>query len=391
MMKVKGNCSTNTQQNNYGGRNNSGGRRQKDSRGQQQTNALMPTETFQGKVNYVVTGGTLRRNSNNKNACSLKSNSSGSLSGIPANATIEKAYLYWAGSGSNVDRTVKFNGTSVTADRTYKETTSSKSFFQGVKDVTTVVSSNGNGNYTFSGLSVSTSSSYCNTQTVLSGWSLVVIFKDPSITKLNTIELYEGFEGSHQETKNYILDGISVSASPVAKFSMLLWEGDQTLGGNNESFKFNNNVLKDNHNPRRNQFNSSINTLGSTSIYGVDLDTFDVSNYVREGDTSITGSITTDRDLVIQGVALVMVSDKLAVIGSGSGSGSGSGGGASNKPPSAENDYKTTPYGTNIDVYVLDNDTDPEEDKLSVKSVSKPSRGRAIIQNESWEYIQFRC
>lgn len=290
-------------------------------------NALLPKETFQGQVNYVVTGGTLRRYANtppgqynNGSGCYLKYGaSSAPLSGIPDDATIQKAYLYWAGSGTNVDNTVKFHSsvtTNVTADRTYTDTVNaagnSLSFFQGVKDVTDFVSDKRNGDYYFWDLNVDNSGNYCNTETVLSGWSLIVVFEDPSITKLNTIELYEGFEGSFGETTNYTLDGISVSADPVAKFSMLLWEGDSTLGGNNEAFKFNNNVLGDNYNPNNNQFNSSINTLGSTSIYGVDLDTFDVSNYVSEGDTSITGSITTDLDLVIQGAALVMVSDDLA-------------------------------------------------------------------------------
>ena len=379
----RGNCSTGSNS------NNNSNRRPQDSRGQQQENALVPTASFEGQVDYVVTGGTLRKksNKNNNDASSLKNSSSGSLSGIPSNATIEKAYLYWAGSGSTVDDTVKFNGNSVTADRTYTEAISAIGktfkFFQGVKDVTTIVQSNGNGDYTFKQLSVDNSGQYKDTQTVLSGWSLVVIFKDPSITKLNTIELYEGFEGSVRESKNYTLDGIKVSNSPKAKFSMLLWEGDKTLGGDNESFKFNNNILKDDYNPKKNQFNSSINTLGSNKIYGVDFDTFNVSNYVSEGDTSITGSITTDDDLVIQGAAVVMVSDDLAVLTGGGDDGS-SGNNGSNNSPEANDDTLETPYGsTNISVYVLDNDTDPDGDDLVVTSVSNRN---AKIQNNTVVY-----
>ncbi|MEL6494718.1 MAG: hypothetical protein AAFQ41_06295, partial [Cyanobacteria bacterium J06623_7] len=74
-----------------------------------------------------------------------------------------------------------------------------------------------------------------------------------------------------------------------------------------ESFSFNSNVLSDSHNPLENQFNSSINTSNASNVYGVDFDTFDVSSYVSQGDISVTGTISTGDDLVLQGAALVMV------------------------------------------------------------------------------------
>jgi hypothetical protein len=273
---------------------------------------LSAKETFNGQINYMAIGGSLRSNANDVNACSLNTSSSAELSGLSTGITIQKAYLYWSGSGSAVDSQVTFNGQSVTAEQTYTEDgTSGRQYFQGVKDVTDLVA--GNGTYTLTDLSVDSSSSYCSNQTVLSGWSLVVIYQDPSITdKYNTIQLYEGFKGSHQTSVNYTLDGILVPFDPDAKFSMLLWEGDATLSGANEYFKFNGNLLTDTYNPLENQFNSSVNTLGSTNTYGVDFDTFDVASLVSEGDTSVTGTISTDADLVFQGSAVVMVSNEVA-------------------------------------------------------------------------------
>lgn len=322
--------------------------------------ALTTKETFSGKVNYTVTGGTLRSNSDSVNACSLNSTSSAMLTGIPSNGTVKKAYLYWSGSGSNVDSEVTFDNTSLTADNTYTDDyAGTYDFFQGVKDVTDMVASKGNGTYEFEDLSVDDNSPYCQVNGVLSGWSLIVIYDDPSIpsNKLNTIELYEGFSASRNQTVNYTLDGIEVADNPVAKFSMLIWEGDESLGGSNEYFSFNDNTLTDSYNPSNNQFNSSINTLNLSDIYGVDLDTFDVSNYVSEGDTSITGTISTDDDLVLQGAALVMVTDELA-----------------NEAPTAQPDTIITDEDTATTYNLIDGDpdtnygqdSDPEGDTLTV-------------------------
>jgi|GEM_PF-1550280 len=322
--------------------------------------ALTTKETFSGKVNYTVTGGTLRSSPDSVNACRLNYSSSAQLSGIPSNGTVKKAYLYWSGSGSNVDDKIKLDNSSLTADKTYTDTYANRyDFFQGVKDVTNMVANKGNGTYEFNNLSVDYNHPFCQVKGVLSGWSLIVIYDDPSIpsNKLNTIELYEGFTASRNQTVNYTLDGIEVADNPVAKFSMLIWEGDESLGGNNEFFSFNNNTLTDSYNPSNNQFNSSINTLNLSDIYGVDLDTFDVSNYVSEGDTSITGTISTNNDLVLQGAALIMVTDELA-----------------NEPPSAQPDIIPTDEDTAVTYNLIDGnsqtnegqDSDPEGDNLTV-------------------------
>lgn len=333
---------------------------------------LSAKETFSGKVNYTGTGGTLRSKpdptynnrgkiNNGGDACSLNPTSTAQLSGIPSNATVKKAYLYWGGSGSNIDRTVKLDGTSLTADNTYQDYfyLLNARFFQGVKDVTNIVANKGNGSYQFSDLSVDNGGDQCNSKTVLSAWSLIVIYEDPSIPrdKLNTIKLYEGFKASRNDDVNFTLDGIRVANNPVAKFTMLLWEGDESLGGDNEFFKFNGNTLTDEYNPLKNQFNSSINTLSSTNTYGVDLDTFDVSNKVTAGQTSVTGTVSTNNDLVLQSAALIMVTDTLA-----------------NESPSAQPDTITTDEDTTGTYNLIrgnpannnGRDTDPEGDALTV-------------------------
>ena len=280
--------------------------------------SLSSTQSFTGKINYTVTGGTLRSNSDDIDACSLNSSSTASLSNLPTEATIKNAYLYWSGSGTNVDNQITFDGVSLTADKVYTESIIipdstngdfKLDYFQGVKDVTNFISEKGNSSYQVSNLTVDDSPAYCNFQGVLSGWSLLVIYNDPNLenNKLNTIKLYEGLKASRNQSTDYTLDEIKVATDPIAKFSMLLWEGDISFKGVDESFSFNGNTLTDIYNPLENQFNSSINTNQELSIYGVDFDTFDVSNYVKKGDLSATGTISTGDDLVLQGAALVMV------------------------------------------------------------------------------------
>ena len=112
-------------------------------------------QSFAGRVDFTGTGNTLRASSDAVDPCALVAASSATLT-IPAGATIQSAYLYWAGSGTTVDSAVTLNATAVTADRTFTETFSlggtDYDFFAGFTDVTALVG--GSGLYTFSGLSV---------------------------------------------------------------------------------------------------------------------------------------------------------------------------------------------------------------------------------------------
>ena len=119
-----------------------------------------------GFIDYTTTGGSLRTQPNNQNACSVTGSSTAALSGIPAGGTVLAAYLYWAGSGSTVDSQVTLDGSALTADRTFTSRfvlgATNYDFFGGFKDVTAAVQAKRNGNYTFSGLTVTTTGQYCS-------------------------------------------------------------------------------------------------------------------------------------------------------------------------------------------------------------------------------------
>ncbi len=279
-------------------------------------------QTFLGKVDYRVTGGSLRTQSNTVDPCAVTTTSNGVLSAIPPGATIKTAYLYWSDSrtGTNAG-TVTFQGQNVVPQKVYTDSkvlgNATGYFYGSVADVTSIVNTNRNATYTFKNLNFSKAPTYCNTQTVLGAWGLIVVYEDPAITDYRYLNLYEGFVLSQKQVVNFTVDKIKVATNPVAYFTFLGWEGDATLGGELETLKFNNNVITNSLNPNNQQFNSSITSppaqgLNLSNMYGVDLDTYDVKPYVTVGATSVNGLISTGQDMVIQQAALVSVSTEVA-------------------------------------------------------------------------------
>ena len=285
-----------------------------------QTAALPLRQNFLGPFDYVVTGGTLRTQADSTASaapsCTVTNTNTAPLAGIPAAATVEAAYLYWAGSGNTPDTNITFQGQAVAAQQTFTDSftlgATTFNWFGGFADVTSIVAAGGNGNYTFANLTVATGEPWCNAgRAVLSGWSLIVVYEDPStVTIANSINIYDGFTVLRNSAADFVLGGISAPDTPITRFTGLLWEGDQDIPGAdaNETYRFEGSVLSDGINPPNNPFNSSINTLpgaAANQTYGVDLDTFDVSGATPAGATEVTGQIGAGNDLVILAAAII--------------------------------------------------------------------------------------
>lgn len=269
-------------------------------------------QSFVGRTDYVTTGGSLRSAPNTTNACSVNGSSSNSLSGIPVGATIRAAYLYWAGSGSTIDSQVTFNGSTVFASRTFTATFvfngTNFDFFSGFSDVTALVT--GNGNYTFSGLTVNTGAPHCGSQAVLSGWGLIVVFDDPS-EDLRAVNVFDGFQFFRGSSQTITVDTFRIPTPPEpinGKVSHITWEGDPQnsgpLGGVGENLTFNGTTIDDGlvppaSNPTVQQFDGTVNTVGSINEHGVDVDTYDVSALLNPGDTTATSVYSSGGDLVL--------------------------------------------------------------------------------------------
>ncbi len=271
-----------------------------------------------GFIDSTVTGGSLRTQPNKSpgNPCLVGASSTAALSGIPVTATVVAGYLYWGGSGSTVDNQVTLDATGLTADRTwtaqYTLSGTKYDYFGGFKDVTAYVQGKRNGNYTFSGLTVTTADPYCSLQAVVAGWSLVVIYEDPSASG-KTLVLYDGFDLTRNGSSSYALSGIYAASPPEGKTRFVVWEGDETLSGATESLTFNGTTLSDALNPATNVYNSTINTLGVSTSYGVDIDSFDVSSMIHARDTLATTAVNTGPDLVILNAVLLQVKSNIIV------------------------------------------------------------------------------
>jgi len=294
-------------------------------------------KSFAGNINITGTAGTLRTHVDNNppdaTSCTVTNSGTMQLLGLPAGSTIVAAYLYWAGSGGDpaggvaADYNVTFNGTNITADRTYTAsylTGYNLYFFGGVKDVTSTVALNGNATYTFSNLTVQTADvagggTYCGSAAVLSAFALVVVYSNPGET-LHVVNLWEGLQtyrgGAITLTPtNFIVPTPAPATALSSRHLVLTWEGDYLnsagLNGYNENLTFcapapcTGNALTDAYNPTNNQFNSTVDIppngpfSGINTSWGVDLDMYDITSYLHAGNASAQAIYSSGGDLVI--------------------------------------------------------------------------------------------
>jgi len=309
------------------------------------SNALADTpvtlfESYAGHLNFVGTEATRRTEDNNGNSCAVlptTSNNSASITGIPTGANIRAAHLYWAGSYSTQtgstqtvpDYDVIFEGSAISApaNRRYTANFTAGSFnldfYSGVVDVTSLVQARGNPNglYNFSGLSVNTATQHCNTSSVTAGWSLVIIYEEPT-EDLRVINLFEGLQDFRGSSITLHPSNFIIPATPInGKMAQITWEGDAgnsaTLNGFSENLTFNGAVLSDASNPVNNQFNSIstiISTLPSTAApdnaaYGVDFDAFAIDAHLSAGETSATTTYSSGGDLVLLSAEIISVTN----------------------------------------------------------------------------------
>ena len=283
---------------------------------------------FDGYMDYTSTAGTLRTQPNTVDPCAITISSSNTLSdAIPAGATIEAAYLYWSHSGATMDSQVTFEGSTVNGQVGYTTSISGLTFYGFFSDVTALVTAIPNPStnvYDFSGLTIDNTGSYCSSNVVLGGWSLMVFYTDTSLPAA-TINLYQGFDGNQNSSSTFSLSGFYAIGSVGSKTTALSWEGDQTLA-NNESLQFTtplsgtNLLVGDGDNDgvtANNPFNSThydgtvAPVLNNTASHGVDLDTYDVSSFILPGETSATTQVNVGQDYVIMNAVILKVPSNL--------------------------------------------------------------------------------
>lgn len=277
-------------------------------------------EQFNGRYDYHAIGNTLNTLENNTTSiCEILTTSSASLN-LEDTQTVVAAYLYWAGSGEG-DLEISLNGTTVTAERTFAYTLITGSlvlpFFAAFADVTSFVQNMGNGTYTVSDFDLTdVIATYCINSTNFGGWSIVLIYEDPTLP-LNQVNVYDGLEGVHstQNTVNITLENLMIAGTQGAKIGFLAWEGDSQLAIN-ETLQVNGNILSNPPlNPSTNLFNSTNSFTQSNQLWNMDLDFFNIENYIQAGDTSIDILMTSGNgsvgDFIMLNNMVVVVNSQL--------------------------------------------------------------------------------
>ena len=270
-------------------------------------------QQFNGRYDFVFVGNTLNPIENSfQSTVEIFTTSSADLTLNP-NDVIEKAYLYWAGSGTG-DFDVKLNGQTLTPDRTFSLQRVASNlvfdYFSAFKEVTAQVQATGNGTYTISDLDVSSFIDFhAQRSTNFAGWALIVVYKNPNLP-LNQLNVYDGMQAVPDEI-NITLNSLNVIDNVDAKIGFLAWEGDSGIAVN-ETLRINGNPIGNPPlNPVNNAFNGTNSFTNSTSLYNMDLDVYPIQNNITVGDTSAQIQLTSGQDFVMINAIVTKLNSQL--------------------------------------------------------------------------------
>ncbi len=265
---------------------------------------------FNGRFDFTFVGNTLNRSENNiTDECAILTRSSATLN-LSSTDFVEKAYLYWSGSGTG-DFEVTLNGTPVVSERNFGVNIG-LDYFGAFADVTTIVKSTGNGVYTLSDLDltdvIQNQTGYCGNRTNYGGWAIIVVYKNAALP-LNQLTIYDGFQ-TIPDSVTINLNSLNVIDNADAKIAFLAWEGDSILAVN-ETLSINGNLLSNSLNPSNNQFNGTNTFTGSNTLYNMDLDEFNIQNNIAIGDTTAQIKMTSGQDRVFINTIVTKLNSQL--------------------------------------------------------------------------------
>ena len=287
-------------------------------------------EQFNGRYDFTFVGNTLNTEENGVTGpCTILTQSSANLS-LNNGDRILKAYLYWAGSGTG-DFDIKVNGANVTSQRNFAAVytaneqdctgcpiyTHNYDFFSAYADITSIVQAQGSGSYTISDLDltgiINTNTTeinfYCRRGLNFGGWAIAIVVENDNLP-LNQLNLYDGLQYVPSAI-NVSLPSLNVIDNEGAKIGFLAWEGDAEIRVN-ETLRINGNILSNPPlNPDNNAFNGTNSVTRSDTLYNMDLDIYEIQNYIRVGDATADISLTSGQDFVMVNAIMTKLNSQL--------------------------------------------------------------------------------
>lgn len=242
-------------------------------------------------------------------ACTILTSSSASLN-LSSDQNIVAAYLYWAGSGDG-DFNITLNDIEVTAERTFSDALDTdRVFFAAFADVTSIITTLGNTDYTISNFDLTGAiSPYCPSGTNFGGWAITIIYGDENLP-LNQLNVYDGLQ-SVPTFLSITLDNLNVLDNEDAKIGFVAWEGDNGIAVN-EQLTINGSVISNFPlNPANNAFNGTNSFTGASDLYNMDIDVYNIQNNINIGDTSATISLTSGQDFVMINNVITVLNSQL--------------------------------------------------------------------------------
>lgn len=268
-------------------------------------------EQVNGRYDFTFVGNTMNSAENNPSPFLVTGTSSSADLNLNPDDTLLKAYLYWAGSGDG-DFEVELNGIPITPDRTFSHSRFyapyNFTYFSAFKDITTMVAATGNGTYTLSELDISPFEMlHYSRKTNFAGWAILIVYQNDALP-LNQLNIYDGLQGVPDNlqidlTNLYVLDNSGATAGFIA------WEGDSQLA--TETFTVNGVVLSNASNPANNVFNSTNSVTGSNTLFNMDLDIYDIENYIEVGDTQATIKLSSSQDFIMINTVVTKLNSQL--------------------------------------------------------------------------------
>lgn len=266
-------------------------------------------QQFNGKYSFTFIGNTMNYAENGLGVpCIIQTSSSAALNLNPEDE-IEKAFLYWAGSGEG-DLEITLNDNPVQAERVFNLIHTNLVFFAAFADVTEQVQQTGNGTYTVAEFDLSSIIHlYCPNGTNFAGWALVVVYKNEELP-YNQLNVYDGFKNVPDEL-SITLDNLNVVDNVGAKIGFVAWEGDSQISVN-ETLRINGNIISNPPlNPANNAFNGTNSLTNSSDLYNMDLDVYDIQDNIQIGDSEAYIQLTSGQDLVMISTVVTLLNSQL--------------------------------------------------------------------------------
>ena len=260
-------------------------------------------QQFNGPYDYTIIGKTHNTYDNwisPPQPPAMLSSSSASLN-LPSNQTIVGAYLVWTGIGDGTTTTINLNGNAIIPDFVniaypFPSIPPSFPFFSAVKDITNYVQSFGNGLYQISNFNLSSILlNYYSNAIQFAGWNIIIVYSNPTLPN-KQLNIYDGLQyviGNSINTVNIPINNLNVTNTSGAKMTYIVYNGSPNFYSG-EVAKFNGQNLTNALNPVNNPYNGSNSFTGSTTNWNMDVDSYDISNFISVGNTSATITMSTN-------------------------------------------------------------------------------------------------